>query len=268
MSMQRFQHKLVVARQQEERLEDLTAQINRDKVLKENFKSDDRAVTTRVIREQREVAKEHYTAAQLHAARQAQERTHRLRAQDERLAAELVKRKTEAVREQKNVQRICEQSEELRELEEKLKQAYMNKEREAQILESAVLLKRQEDNEAVVAAEVERDRQRGLQAEAYRDYLRRQDGAAMKVALDEQMKEKLDRKALAEQEFLREKAEVDSVVAAIEAEDARETEAREKKEQEIRAHIQEFVEEKELFKRSTRRRSRRRRPRSARTPSR
>jgi len=152
------------------------------------------------------------------------------------------------VREQKNVQRICEQSEELRELEEKLKQAYMNKEREAQILESAVLLKRQEDNEAVVAAEVERDRQRGLQAEAYRDYLRRQDGAAMKVALDEQMKEKLDRKALAEQEFLREKAEVDSVVAAIEAEDARETEAREKKEQEIRAHIQEFVEEKELFK--------------------
>merc|ERR1719502_306515 len=112
MSLRRFEHKLAVARVQEEKLEDLTKYISRDKVLKENFKSDDRSVTTRVIREQREVAKEHYTAAQLQAAREAQERTLRLRAQDERLAAELVKRKTESIREQKNVQRICEQSEE------------------------------------------------------------------------------------------------------------------------------------------------------------
>ena len=88
MSLRRFEHKLAVARVQEEKLEDLTKYISRDKVLKENFKSDDRSVTTRVIREQREVAKEHYTAAQLQAAREAQERTLRLRAQDERLAAD------------------------------------------------------------------------------------------------------------------------------------------------------------------------------------
>ena len=159
-------------------------------------------------------------------AREAQERTHRLRAQDERLATELAKRKTEKVRQEMNVQRLVEQSEELRELESQLKQAYLNKEREVQIVESSVLLQKQQESDAEVAAACESERQRGLLAEQYRDYLRKQDGHAMKVALDEQMKEKLERRAQAEQEFLREKAEVDAVVAAIEAEDAREQEVR------------------------------------------
>merc|ERR1719345_174016 len=67
-------------------------------------------------------------------------------------------------------------------------------------------------------------------------------------SLDEQMKEKVDRRTLAAEEFLREKAEVDAVVAAIEAEDDREKEAREAKEYQIRKHIEAFVAEKEKFK--------------------
>jgi len=246
--MRRFDQKLAVSRAREDKRDDLTRHIDRDKVLKENFKSDDRADIQRTIREQRETSKEQYTSAQLQAAREAQERTHRLRAQDERLAVELTKRKTEASREAKNVQRICEQSEELRELEEKLKQAYLNKEREVQIVESSVLMHKQNESDAKVAAEVETERQRGLMAEQYRDYLRRQDGRAMKDSLDEQMKEKVDRRHKAEEEFLREKAEVDAVVAAIQAEDDRENEAREIKEAQIRKHIDEFVREKEKFK--------------------
>jgi hypothetical protein len=226
MSQLLFQQKLQQRRVVEERTEDLQRFIAKDKTLKENFKSDDRAVVNRTIREQREAAKEEYTAAQLQAAREAQERTHRLRAQDERLATELAKRKTEKVRQEMNVQRLVEQSEELRELESQLKQAYLNKEREVQIVESSVLLQKQQESDAEVAAACESERQRGLLAEQYRDYLRKQDGHAMKVALDEQMKEKLERRAQAEQEFLREKAEVDAVVAAIEAEDAREQEVR------------------------------------------
>jgi len=244
----RFNHKLAVARVHEQKMDDLSSHIDRDKVLRENFKSDDRADIQRGIREHRESAKEQYTAMQLQAAREAQERAHRLRAQDERLAVELTKRKVEASREAKNVQRICEQSEELRELEEKLKQAYLNKEREVQITESNVLLQKQEASDAHIAAEVETERQRGLMAEQYREYLRRQDGRAMKEALDTQMKEKVDRRALAAEEFLREKAEVDAVVAAIEKEESNEAEAREAKEYQIRKHIESFVAEKEKFK--------------------
>eukprot|EP00966_Prymnesium_polylepis_P241415 5582981-Prymnesium_polylepis.1 len=111
------------------------------------------------------------------------------------------------------MQRICEQSEELRELEEKLKAAYMNKEREAQIHESAVLVQKQAAAESEMAAEMEAHRQRGLQAEAYRDYLRVQDGRAMRRSLDKQMEEKEEKKSEAYKEFLKEKDLVDKVRA-------------------------------------------------------
>ena len=247
-AMLRFEHKLSVARVNDQKMEDLTKYLDRDKTLKENFKSDDRADIQRAIREQRQSVQEQYTAAQLQAAREAQEHTRKLRDQDERLAVELTKRKVEAQREAKNIQRICEQSEELRDLEEKLKQAYLNKEREVQIEESNVLLQKQEASDAHMAAEIEAERQRGLMAEQYREHLRRQDGRAMKEALDQQMQDKLDRRALAAEEFLREKAEVDAVVAAIEKEEENEREAREAKEASIRKHIEEFVKEREKFK--------------------
>jgi len=149
---------------------------------------------------------------------------------------------------QKNVQRICEQSEELRELEEKLKAAYMNKEREAQIKESAHLIAKQAEAEAVMAKEMEQDRQKGLQAEAYREYLREQDGRAMRVALDAQMEEKEAQKAEAYQQFLKEKDMVDRVVMEIMEEDRAENEARHKKEREVKDYIESFIKEQEDYK--------------------
>ena len=95
-AMLRFEHKLSVARVNDQKMEDLTKYLDRDKTLKENFKSDDRADIQRAIREQRQSVQEQYTAAQLQAAREAQEHTRKLRDQDERLAVELTKRKVEA----------------------------------------------------------------------------------------------------------------------------------------------------------------------------
>ncbi len=59
----------------------------------------------------------------------------------------------------------------------------------------------------------------------------------MKEALDQQMQDTHDRRALAAEEFLRENAEVDAVVAAIEKEEENEREAREAKEARKAAHI-------------------------------
>ena len=42
-AMLRFEHKLSVARVNDQKMEDLTKYLDRDKTLKENFKSDDRA---------------------------------------------------------------------------------------------------------------------------------------------------------------------------------------------------------------------------------
>jgi hypothetical protein len=56
--------------------------------------------------------------------------------QEAALVQELEKRKSDAVREEKLIQRIREESEELRELESKLKAAYVSKERAQQLAEA------------------------------------------------------------------------------------------------------------------------------------
>jgi len=124
----------------------------------------------------------------------------------------------------------------------------MNKEREAQIHESAVLVQRAASAEAEMAAEMEAHRQRGLQAEAYRDYLRVQDGRSMRAALDRQIEEKEKSKADAYAEFLKEKDLVDKVVQAIYDEDMAERRARHEKEAEIKSYIDQFIEEQEKYK--------------------
>ena len=52
--------------------------------------------------------------------------------QNSKLAKELERRRTDHERKEREIQRICEESEELKELERRLKVAYMNKERAAQ----------------------------------------------------------------------------------------------------------------------------------------
>ena len=225
-SIRRYEQKLAQQRVTDEARANLSAYLATDKMLHENFRSDERVVAQRYNKEQRVAAKERHMSEQLAAAAEANQRERMIRDADQRISAALAKSKNDQMRDQKNVARVCQQSEELRELEAKLKAAYMNKEREAQIVESAALAAEQDAQDAIVAGVMEEERLRGLQAEAYRDYLRKQDGEAMRVALDGQMMEKEQRKAKAYEEFLKEKDMVDKVVAAILEEDAEEREVR------------------------------------------
>eukprot|EP00310_Coccolithus_braarudii_P013210 CAMPEP_0183349096 /NCGR_PEP_ID=MMETSP0164_2-20130417/13389_1 /TAXON_ID=221442 /ORGANISM="Coccolithus pelagicus ssp braarudi, Strain PLY182g" /LENGTH=473 /DNA_ID=CAMNT_0025520771 /DNA_START=48 /DNA_END=1469 /DNA_ORIENTATION=- len=247
-SIRRYENKLATQRSVDIRTQDLKAYLAKDTMLHENFRSDDRVVAKRHNNEVKAAVREQQTLGQLETAATMRFRQSNLREQDERLAAAMASRKAEKTRESKNVQRVCEQSEELRELEEKLKAAYVNKEREAQLYESAALAAQQDATEAEIARALEEERQKGLQAEAYREYLREQDGKAMKAGLDEQMTEKQDRKKAAYDEFLKEKDMVDKVVAAIFEEDMAEQAARHAKEEETRQYISEFIEEREEYK--------------------
>ena len=246
--VRRYEAKLATQRIKDNFTLELEKTIQTDRMLGENFRSDGRVVQTRITNEQKAAQQNMYATQQLMSASIAQQREAVLREQDERLAAELARRKTQAVREAKNVQRICEQSEELRALEEKLKAAYMNKERECQIKESAHLIAKQAESESIMAQTMEADRQRGLQAEAYREFLRQQDGRAMRAELDKQVHEKMTLKAEAYQQFLKEKEMVDKVVEAIIEEDRRETEARHAKEKEIKSYIDAFIVQQEEYK--------------------
>ena len=245
---QRYAQRLEAQRIFDDKTAALAKSVQTDKMLRENFSSDDRVVQRRIGRQAKQVAADTYATRRMAEAAAAQEREALMLAQDEALAQELARRNVEKVRHQKNVQRVVEQSEELRDLEAKLKVAYMNKERDVQILESAKLVEQQRTDDARVAEEMEKDRQRGLKAEAYRAYLRTQDGVLMRQELDAQMIEKEQRKKLAYEEFLKEKSMVDEVVERILAEDAAEKHAREAKEAEIRADIADFVATSEKMK--------------------
>ena len=223
---QRYAQRLEAQRIFDDKTAALAKSVQTDKMLRENFSSDDRVVQRRIGRQAKQVAADTYATRRMAEAAAAQEREALMLAQDEALAQELARRNVEKVRHQKNVQRVVEQSEELRDLEAKLKVAYMNKERDVQILEAAKLVEQQRTDDARVAEEMEKDRQRGLKAEAYRAYLRTQDGVLMRQELDAQMIEKEERKKLAYEEFLKEKSMVDEVVERILAEDAAEKHAR------------------------------------------
>uniref|UniRef100_A0A7S4F452 Meiosis-specific nuclear structural protein 1 n=1 Tax=Chrysotila carterae TaxID=13221 RepID=A0A7S4F452_CHRCT len=247
-SSRRFESKLQSQRISEAKTQELQSYLKTDKMLGENFRSDDRVVAMRHNKEMMNATKEHFMQTQLEAAESSRMRGAQLRDQEERLVAAVASKKAEKTRELKNIQRVVEQSEELRELEEKLKAAYVNKEREAQLYESAALAAEMDAKEAEIAKEMEEQRQRGLQAEAYREYLREQDGVAMRRQLDEQIAEKEHRKQQAYDEFLREKEMVDKVVAAIMDEELQEQKARHAKEEETRRYIDEFIAERENYK--------------------
>lgn len=150
MSMH-YEHKLRTQRAHDEKLVTLSRYLATDKTLHENFRSDDRVEKKRINKELRSAAQEQYTKEQLEYAAQQQAREAMLREQDERLATALAAQTTQDEREMRNIQRVCEQSEELRELEEKLKQAYMNKEREVQVMEAAALSAEQSNHDMLIA---------------------------------------------------------------------------------------------------------------------
>ena len=110
----------------------MSAVTNHHKAMLETAKSDERVEAKR--REQ-EISAANFEMrleqSFINEERQAI-RTDALQEQEERIAAELHRRKIEDFRDEKLVQKIRESSQELRELEEKLKAAYMSKERTAQ----------------------------------------------------------------------------------------------------------------------------------------
>merc|ERR1719353_581616 len=77
---------------------------------------------------------------------------------EEKLANELERRNAERIREAQNRKRICESSEELRSLKEKLHAAQVTKQRAAQIRERQIEFEKEHKRDELMAAVMEEDR--------------------------------------------------------------------------------------------------------------
>merc|ERR1719213_702019 len=85
---------------------------------------------------------------------------------EEKLANELERRNASRIREAQNRKRICESSEELRSLKEKLHAAQVTKQRAAQIRDKQIVYEEEQQREQLMATVMEEDRLAKLEAEA------------------------------------------------------------------------------------------------------
>lgn len=103
------------------------------------------------------------------------------------IAEEIHRQKTEQDKRERELQRICESSDELKDLERQLKIAYINKERASQHQEALLLRKLENDREQEIEEKMEYDRQQEIHRQVDRENERRQSLIAQKKVLQKQM---------------------------------------------------------------------------------
>lgn len=139
--------------------------------------------------------------------------------QSEALAAEVESREAARERTEREIQRICAESEELKELERQLKVAYMNKDRAAQHEERLVAERRAQLREAAIERAMAVDREKGEREEALRASSQQAVLLQQKAALQDQIGQRERLKVEAAAEAAKDKAIVEAVAARIQAED-------------------------------------------------
>lgn len=235
-------------RRQEDYREDTIRRLHEEKRLEANMSNEERISEKRFIRrtmmEQKEREMEE---AILKAQRDRLIREEQM-LQEERLAAELEKRKLDSIRDEKMRQQIRETSLELRELEAKLRSAYMNKERTAQIAEKEAIKFDVMKRDSEIAREMKIEHERAEEAARQREVEKYREQIRYQQELERQLEEREEKKQQAYEEFLKEKLMIDEIVRKIYEEDQRERELTMAKKKATQKYIAEFKEAREEWK--------------------
>merc|ERR1719247_2746379 len=203
-----------------------------NKILAGHGKSELSVEKKRFENERAQVMREVMTDHRVIHEAQNKEKKKQVAVMEEKLANELECRHAERIREAQNRKRICESSEELRSLKEKLHAAQVTKQRAAQIRDKQIEYEEEQQREQLMATVMEEDRLAKLEAEARVE--------AGKHALREEAKHlclsQIRARELARTEsryeFEKERALVDDVVRKIREEDEQEERLRRQKQEE------------------------------------
>jgi hypothetical protein len=156
------------------------------------------------------------------------------------LASELDKEKAEEQRRSMEIQRICDESPELKELERKLKLAYLNKERSAQYQEKVLLSQREQERIQAIEDQMEYDRQAGLKAEDDKKGSKQAMYDDQRVVLQKQIRDRQELLEEAKRQTEHDREMVDQIVQKINREDAEEARIRREKQQETAEMVHKF----------------------------
>lgn len=165
---------------------------------------------------------------------------------EDHIAEELSRRKASGLRQEMDKRRICDGSEELRALKERLHMAKVNKERAQQLLEIAVREKQERHREQHIAEHMEDQRLGQVELELKLNLEKGKQRERVKVINQQQIATRELQKDEAMHEFQKEKAQVQELVDRIAREDREELEVRRHKQEETKGQLRKFmVEQKE-----------------------
>jgi len=159
---------------------------------------------------------------------------------EERMADELARRKSESERVEQNRRRICQGSEELRVLKERLHAAKVNKERAQQLLEIEMRKERQRRLDHKVAEHMEDQRLESMELDYKIQIDKAKQRENVKRINQKQIETKEGQREEAMQEYVKEKAQVQELVDKITNEDNAEMRAKEQKRKESREMLLRF----------------------------
>ncbi|CAH8827476.1 unnamed protein product [Trichobilharzia szidati] len=174
-------------------------------------------------------------------------RTDSLSSLDESLAKQLSKIQLERLSEQKLRQKIRNESMELRELENKLRSAYVAKQQLAQIAEKRAHAYDLMTEEALQAHQLASQLGDDLIVAEEEETRRKESQMKHRKELDAQMMEQAELRKKAYEEFLRDKQMIDEVVNRIRQEDENEREKRRKQKDLIKQEISQYQKEREDY---------------------
>jgi len=165
---------------------------------------------------------------------------------EDQLADELARRKADQIREEMEKRRICDGSEELRRLKERLHMAKVNKERAVQLLEIEVRKEKDRFIDQKLDESMENERLEQNELEIKLSVEKAKQAERVKVINQQQIAMKEAAKQEALEEYLKERQQVENLVKKIEQEDELERQAREEKKKESREMLRQFmIEQKE-----------------------
>ncbi|UJR33162.1 hypothetical protein I4U23_020618 [Adineta vaga] len=207
-----------------------------------------KAANKRYIREQARVDRDRAMEEGIIRTQNEKRLASESRGQEERLAKELERIKLDKLRDEKMRQQIRETSIELRDLESKLRAAYVQKERTGQMAEKQALKFDSYLEDAEIARRMRSETDKAEEDRRKREITRQQEMIRYKQDLQHQLEERELNKQKAYEEFLREKLVIDEIVRKIYEEDQRETERKLERQRATRDFIAEFKTKREQWK--------------------
>ena len=172
-------------------------------------------------------------------------RTQRITNQNNDIVTELNREASEDQRRSLHMQRICEGSEELRELENALKIAYLNKERAAQFEEKIYRSTREQERIEDIEDQMEYDRLRAIQADANKIEAQKGKFTEQRYVLQRQMREKEQQLIEARKQTEVDKEMVDEIVNRINHEDESDYRRRKEMQAATAKMVREFEERRQ-----------------------